>query len=33
MTETNSLERMLGILAVFDEEHPEWSPDQLMRRL
>jgi DNA-binding IclR family transcriptional regulator len=33
MTETNSLERMLGILAVFDEDHPEWSPDQFMQRL
>jgi len=33
MTETNSLERMLGILSVFDEAHPEWTPDELMRRL
>lgn len=33
MTETNSLERMLGILNVFDEGHPEWTPDELMRRL
>lgn len=33
MTETNSLERMLGILAVFDEDDPEWTPEQLMRRL
>jgi DNA-binding IclR family transcriptional regulator len=33
MSETNSLERMLGILAVFDEAHPEWAPEQLMRKL
>jgi DNA-binding IclR family transcriptional regulator len=33
MTETNSLERMLGILNVFDESHPEWTPDGLMQRL
>src|SRR5690606_7828335 len=33
MSERNSLERMLGILAVFDEVHPEWTPEQLMRRL
>jgi DNA-binding IclR family transcriptional regulator len=33
MTETNSLERMLGILNVFDEGHPEWTPDELMQRL
>jgi DNA-binding IclR family transcriptional regulator len=33
MTETNSLERMLGILNVFDEAHPEWTPDGLMLRL
>src|SRR5690606_31034372 len=33
MSERNSLERMLGILAVFDEAHPEWTPEQLMRRL
>jgi DNA-binding IclR family transcriptional regulator len=33
MSETNSLERMLGILAVFDEARPEWTPEQLMRRL
>jgi DNA-binding IclR family transcriptional regulator len=33
MNETNSLERMLGILNVFDETHPEWTPEELMRRL
>lgn len=33
MTETNSLERMLGILNVFDERHPEWTPDELIGRL
>lgn len=33
MSETNSLERMLGILSVFDEARPEWTPEQLMRRL
>jgi len=33
MNETNSLSRMLGILDVFDERHPEWSPEELMNRL
>ena len=33
MSETNSLERMLGILAAFDEAHLERTPEELMRRL
>ena len=33
MSETNSLERMLGILNLFDEAHPEWTPEELQARL
>ncbi|MCC2689151.1 MAG: Transcriptional regulator, IclR family protein [Rhizobiaceae bacterium] len=33
MNEPNSLERMLGILAAFDEMHLERTPEELMRRL
>lgn len=32
MSETNSLERMLGLLALFEEARPEWTPEELMRR-
>ena len=33
MTEMNSLERMLGVLNLFDEAHPEWTPEELQARL
>ena len=33
MSENNSLERMLGVLNVFDEAHPEWTPEELQERL
>jgi DNA-binding IclR family transcriptional regulator len=33
MNETNSLERMLGILTLFDEQRPEWTPEELIGRL
>jgi DNA-binding IclR family transcriptional regulator len=32
VSEQNSLARMLGILALFDEAHTEWTPDALIER-